>query len=180
MMPFAALHDGKKILVEKYAIGMIPGMTITKPAPFSLKKANVLLAGLSKSTGDKTVLPFVSKELKEIQGSIGGRIIQDHGFTLENLTGAFKQTDYAVVHMATHGFFGGKPGQTTLQTYDGRLTMDRLNRLISVGRFRKRSVELLSLSACQTALGDERAALGLGGIALKAGVKSACDLVVHL
>ncbi|MCP4117365.1 MAG: CHAT domain-containing protein [Desulfobacteraceae bacterium] len=173
MIPFAALHDGKQFLVEKYGIGVIPGMTLMKPAPFPLKNANVLLAGLSRTTGDKNVLPFVSRELNEIKGIIGGRIIRDRGFTLENLTGAFKQTDYAVVHMATHGFFGGKPGQTALQTYDGRLTMDRLNRLLSVGRFRKRPVELLSLSACQTALGDERAALGLGGIALKAGVRSA-------
>lgn len=173
MIPFAALHDGENYVVEKWSVGTIPGMTLMKPAPFSLENSPVLLAGLARTTGDKNVLPFVSEELKGIGEITGGRVIRDREFTLENLTDAFKQTDFAVVHMATHGFFGGRPGETYLQTYDGRLTMDRLDRLLSFGRFRKHPVELLTLSACQTALGDERAALGLGGIALKAGVKSA-------
>ena len=34
-------------------------------------------------------------------------------------------------------------------------------------------MELLTLSACQTAAGDERAALGLAGIAVRAGARSA-------
>jgi len=34
-------------------------------------------------------------------------------------------------------------------------------------------VELLTLSACETAAGDDRAALGLAGVAVKAGARSA-------
>lgn len=34
-------------------------------------------------------------------------------------------------------------------------------------------MELLTLSACQTAAGDDRAALGLAGVAVKAGARSA-------
>jgi len=74
--------------------------------------------------------------------------------------------------MATHGVFGGSAEDTFLLTYDGRLDMNRLSDLIKIGRFRDQPVELLTLSACQTALGDERAALGLAGVAVKAGVRS--------
>jgi CHAT domain-containing protein len=39
--------------------------------------------------------------------------------------------------------------------------------------YRDQPVELLTLSACQTAVGDDKAALGLGGVAVKAGARSA-------
>ena len=60
-----------------------------------------------------------------------------------------------------------------LLTYDGRLSMDELEHLIKLSRFREEPVELLTLSACDTAVGDERAALGLAGVAIKAGARSA-------
>jgi CHAT domain-containing protein len=51
--------------------------------------------------------------------------------------------------------------------------MDGLERVMKLSRFRDEPVELLTLSACRTAAGDERAALGLAGIAVKAGARSA-------
>jgi CHAT domain-containing protein len=44
---------------------------------------------------------------------------------------------------------------------------------MSLSQYRDQSVELLTLSACQTAAGDDRAALGLAGVAVKAGARSA-------
>ena len=59
-------------------------------------------------------------------------------------------------------------------TWDTRLSMDRLAALVARTRLRtERPLELLVLSACQTAAGDERAALGLAGVALQAGARSA-------
>ncbi|MCP4106883.1 MAG: CHAT domain-containing protein, partial [Desulfobacteraceae bacterium] len=69
---------------------------------------------------------------------------------------------------------------TFLLTYDGKLTINGLEKLINIGRFRDEQVNLLTLSACDTAMGDELAALGLGGIALKAGVKSAIATLWHI
>jgi CHAT domain-containing protein len=92
---------------------------------------------------------------------------------MENLKTAFSRTDYSLIHLATHGEFGGSSEETFLLTSEGRLTMDRLERFIDLGRFRDTPVELLTLSACQTALGDVRSALGLGGVAVKAGARSA-------
>jgi CHAT domain-containing protein len=58
-------------------------------------------------------------------------------------------------------------------THDGRLRMDELEALIKLSRFREEPIELIALSACETAAGDDRAALGLAGIAVKAGARSA-------
>ncbi len=82
--------------------------------------------------------------------------------------------------MATHGVFGGTPEESFLLNYDSRLTMNGLEKLISFSRFREKPVELLTLSACQTALGNERAALGLAGVAVKAGVRSAIATLWHV
>ncbi len=76
------------------------------------------------------------------------------------------------MHFATHGAFGGSSEKTFLLLYEDKLNMNQLSRLIDYGRYRNSQVELLTLSACQTAMGDERAALGLAGVAVKAGVKS--------
>ena len=81
--------------------------------------------------------------------------------------------DYSVVHIASHGQFDSDPHKSFVLTYDGRLNMDRLEQLIKFSRFRENPLELLTLSACRTAAGDERAALGLAGVAVKAGARSA-------
>ena len=45
--------------------------------------------------------------------------------------------------------------------------------MVGRGRFREEPLELLLLSACETAAGDDRAALGLAGVAIRAGARSA-------
>ena len=63
--------------------------------------------------------------------------------------------------------------KTFVLTYDSKLTLNDLEALIRPSQYRGRPVELLVLSACQTAAGDDRAALGLAGVAVKAGARSA-------
>ena len=77
-----------------------------------------------------------------------------------------------IVHIASHGEFRAESAESFLLTYDGRLTVDRLSELIGATQFREQPLELLTLSACQTAAGDERAALGLAGMAVRAGARS--------
>lgn len=95
--------------------------------------------------------------------------------------GAFKKTSmqtqlerksYSAIVFATHGQFHSDPRQSFLLTYDDRIKLDELDRILRIGQFRDSSVELLVLSACETAQGDERAALGLAGVAVKAGANS--------
>jgi CHAT domain-containing protein len=80
---------------------------------------------------------------------------------------------FSIVHIASHAQFRGNIEETFLLTFDDKLTLDRLEEMIGLFRFREEPLELLTLSACQTAAGDDRAALGLAGIAIKAGARSA-------
>jgi len=80
---------------------------------------------------------------------------------------------FPIVHLANHGNFSSEAEDTFLLTYDGKLTIENLNQLLrSKNRGDIEPVELLILSACQTALGDKRAALGLAGMAVRAGARS--------
>jgi CHAT domain-containing protein len=69
--------------------------------------------------------------------------------------------------------FTGDPDKSFLLTHDGRISMNELSNYIGRTRFRDTPLELLVLSACETAVGDDRAALGLAGVAINAGARSA-------
>ncbi len=173
LIPFAALHDGERFLSQAYGVVTVPGMTLTGADETRISDPKVLLGGLSEARDGFKPLPAVPGELRSIQSLLGGRVLLNDDYTIDNLTQAFDRTDYSVIHLATHGEFGGTSDATFLLTAEGHLTMDRLEGLIHLGRFRQRPVELLTLSACQTALGDARSALGLAGVAVKAGVQTA-------
>lgn len=174
LIPFSCLNDGKKFLIEKYAIGTVPAVRLTPSEGFDAAESDVLLSGLSDAVQEFSPLPGVKNELEDVKKIMDARnVLFNTDFTVPNLTGEFKNTPYGVLHMATHGVFGGSAKDSFLLTYDSRLDMDRLENMIGLSRFREQKVELLTLSACQTAMGNERAALGLAGVALKAGVRTA-------
>lgn len=172
-VPMAALHDGRGFLIERYALATTPGLTLTDPQPLLARKLELLLNGLSLPVQGFSALPNVVAEIESVQELFGGRVLRDRDYLLGNLEREFGAKSYSVVHIASHGQFRGDAKQTFLLTYDGKLTMDALERLIAPSRYRKQPVELLTLSACQTAAGDDRAALGLAGVAIKAGARSA-------
>jgi CHAT domain-containing protein len=172
-IPLAALHDGQHYLLEEFAIATTPGLALTDPQPLPSDKLTVLLNGLTESVQDFPPLPDVAKELDNIQQAYGGTVLKDDAFRLQAMGDAMEHQSYRIVHIASHGQFDQNPSKTFLLTYDAKLTMDMLERYLSVGKFRDEPVELLTLSACQTAAGDDRAALGLAGVAVKAGARSA-------
>jgi CHAT domain-containing protein len=69
--------------------------------------------------------------------------------------------------------FGGSANSSFIMAYDDIVDMNQLEGILKADNFKKNPLELLTLSACQTAEGDDRAPLGLSGIAIKAKVKSA-------
>lgn len=172
LIPFSAFYDGEKFLVESFATVTLPSVTIPPPSKMSSEK-DILLCGLSQGIDGDRGLPMVDEELRNIYNLFGGLKLSDSRFTVERLDNILRKKDFTIIHMATHGYFGFSTGETYLETYSGKLSMETLEELIKLGRFREKPVELLTLSACESAIGDERAALGLGGVALKAGVKSA-------
>jgi CHAT domain-containing protein len=160
-------------LIERYAMATTPSLSLTAPLPLPHTHLSVLLSGLTQSVQHFPALPNVEQELNNIHEQYGGTVLKDAGFQLDAVTSMMAKTPYRIIHIASHGQFDRDPNKTFLLTYDGKMTMNFLEQVISAGKFRDEPVELLTLSACQTAVGDDRAALGLAGVAVKAGARSA-------
>ncbi|HEY9831078.1 MAG TPA: CHAT domain-containing protein, partial [Stenomitos sp.] len=189
-IPMAALYDGKQFLVEKYSIGLIPSINLVDTRYGDVKTTEVLAMGASKFT-EQNALPAVPIELSTIVGqqNLGaenrqllpanqsattglwtGKSFLNQGFTFSNLKAQRDQTPFGVIHLATHGEFNlGAPRNSFIQLSDTKLRLDQLRQM----GWNKPPVELLVLSACRTALGNEDAEFGFGGLAVAAGVKSA-------
>jgi CHAT domain-containing protein len=97
----------------------------------------------------------------------------NQSFVFSRLEQGLKDKLLTVVHIASHAKFETRAAATFLLTFDDKLTMDQLSQVVGLFKFRDEPLELLTLSACETAAGDDRAALGLAGVAIKAGARSA-------
>jgi CHAT domain-containing protein len=172
-IPLSALHDGERHLIEKYAIAITPGLTLFDPRPIARAQVDLLLGGLSEGVQGFSPLPHVTTEIENLKTLYGGEVYENEDFLSLRVERALDSRPFTVVHLATHAKFESDARASYLLTYDGRLSMDELENLIKLSRFREEPVELLTLSACDTAVGDERAALGLAGVAIKAGARSA-------
>ncbi|MFN6487518.1 MULTISPECIES: CHAT domain-containing protein [unclassified Nostoc] len=175
-IPMSALSDGKEYLVQKYAIAISPGLQLFTPKPLAQKKLNALVGGLSQPPRNEKFapLPNVKVELELIQQSgISTTILLDENFKSTTLRKTINSQPFRVVHLATHGQFSSKAKDTFILAADKRIYVNELDSLLK-SREQKRTqpVELLVLSACETAQGDNRAALGLAGVALRAGARS--------
>ena len=172
-VPMAALHDGKQFLIEKFAVATTPGLSLTDPKPIDREKVRLLSSGLTRSVQGYPSLPFVEEEINSIRTLYQGDQLLNADFSTPRLEQELKDHPYGILHIATHGWFASDTTQSYLLTYNGKLTMNELDRLIGLFRYRKDPLELLTLSACETGIGDDRAALGLAGVAIKAGARSA-------
>jgi CHAT domain-containing protein len=176
-VPLAALFDkvNKQFLVQEFALATIPSFNLTAPHPLPRQNLQVLLNGLSEGVQEFSALPNVQKEIQDIQALFqNNQVLLNSEFTLTNVSKVLlSEKSYSIVHIASHGQFRRDPKDTFLLVYDAKLTINKLEELIKFNQLHKLPVELLTLSACQTAVGDERAALGLAGVAIKAGARSA-------
>jgi CHAT domain-containing protein len=172
-IPMAALHDGKQFIIARYAVGITPSLNLTDPRPIKRDDMKVLAVGVTEAVQGFPALPNVSAELQALHTLLGSENLVDREFLAANLEKKLKDEQFTIVHVASHGEFGNEVDQTFLLTFDDKLSLDRLNQMVGVFRFRDEPLELLTLSACDTAAGDDRAALGLAGMAIKAGARSA-------
>lgn len=129
-------------------------------------------ASLSVQVQDRLALPGVRKEIDNLARQSTSTVLLDQQFTLDSFGAELGDKPYRIVHIASHGFFGGEPEQNFIMTYDRRLDMDTLASLLLPKQFDEQPVELLTLSACQTAEGDDRSPLGISGIALRSGARA--------
>jgi CHAT domain-containing protein len=174
-IPIAALRESPdgRFLIERIPVSVTPVLTLTEPRPISPSGTRMLAAGISESVAGFPALPQVQVELAELSQIYPGRVILDEAFSHETLTSEIRQHAYGVVHIASHGEFRADTRESFLLAHDDKIAMDELAAMLAATRFRGEGVQLLTLSACQSAAGDERAALGLAGVAVNAGARSA-------
>jgi CHAT domain-containing protein len=172
-IPMSALHDGDRFLVETIALATTPGISLTSAEAISSAEPSVLANGITEPVQGFSALPNVADELQGIDQLFPTRINRDAQFQLTTVEQSMTEGRYSIVHIATHGQFDSDHRNSFLLTYDDRMTMSRLEESLSLRRYEEEPIDLLVLSACQTASGDDRAALGMAGIAIKAGARSA-------
>lgn len=172
-IPFAAIYDGNEFMIQKYALATTPGISLTFPKRLDVNLATLFAGGISHSVQGFASLPGVPVELDKLKNQHGAKILHNEEFQRTTIQAQLSSEDYSIVHIATHGHFDSNPQASYLLTYDDKLTMDLLEQSIGSRRQSDNPLDLLVLSACETAVGDNRAALGLAGVALKAGARSA-------
>jgi CHAT domain-containing protein/tetratricopeptide (TPR) repeat protein len=166
-VPMSVLYDGKQYLIEKkYAIATNLGLRLQSPKPISKSTLRVLAAGLAKPNrqfaSTFSELPEVTSQLKAIRETgVAIAELKDTNFTIRAFGEEIKNTPYNVIHMATHGQFSSQIDKTFLLANDGELKLVEFDKLLrDRAQTQRNSLDLLVMSACETAVGDNRATLG--------------------
>ncbi len=172
-LPFAALWDGQGFLVQSYSLSLVPAYNLVLAPRLHrpLEQAPVLAMGAAdfpNQTG--APLPFVPLELAMATHTQGGKFFLNQAFTPTNLQTQIRDFPYLIVHLATHGqFLPGAVQNSYIQFWDRRLDLEQLPAM-DLGQL---PADLLVLSACETALGNQQAELGFAGLAVQGRVRSA-------
>lgn len=172
-LPMSALYDGQQYLIEKYRVALSPGLQLLESNTTTYEKKSAITAGLSEARQGFVALPGVEAEIADISAELSAKVILNQGFTTTNLEQAISISQAPILHLATHGQFSSNADDTFVLTWDGRINVREFDALLrSREAGNQVPVELLVLSACQTAQGDRRAALGLAGVAVRSGARS--------
>jgi CHAT domain-containing protein len=176
-LPFAALHDGRNYLVENLSIVMVTEAVRDKLGKAPKSDWSIWGLGTTKAGPGYEALPYANVELNGITGQKGilaGKVLLDGAFTEKSLRDGLDQA-YPIIHVASHfQFTPGSMDDSFLLLGDGsHLSLAQIKTKLDFN-----SVELLTLSACETAMGDDGTSHqgveveGLGAIAQQAGAKA--------
>jgi len=153
-LPFQALHDGEKYLVERYAISYVPSLSVLEFLGKGGKKEQYkVLAFGNPDLKDKALdLPAAEKEVMEISSIYPDAQV----FKREKATkGLLKKliSQYDIIHFACHGQYVPEAPLTSCirlapeNEEDGRL---EANEIFDMNM----KADLIVTSACQTAIGQ--------------------------
>ena len=170
-VPMAALYDGDQYLIEKYAVALSPGLQLMSSRSLDQINNDAVVGGISEARNGLSALPAVKDEIADISKLVSANTLVNEEFTSEGLAKDIKKSSASIVHLATHGQFSSRLEDTFLSTWEGQLSVKELSEILSA-RGQSSAIELLVLSACDTASGDDRAVLGLAGLAVKSGARS--------
>lgn len=172
-VPVAALFDGEQYLIEKYNVVLTPGLQLLKSPSLSPQRLRTIFAGISEARDGFSALPGVQEEGERIAELVPAQVLLDRDFTSEALRNQIGSRPFPIVHLATHGEFSSSAEDTFLLAWDRRINVKELDIILgSRNRQRENPIELLILSACETARGDDRAALGIAGVAMRSGART--------
>ncbi|NES42999.1 CHAT domain-containing protein [Moorena sp. SIO2C4] len=170
-IPMAALHDGEQYLVEKYAIAVTPALQSLEPQPQKQKPLKALIAGVSESRQGYSPLPFVEVEVKKISSMIPSSILLNQDFTGKALENALNSSYFPIVHLATNGEFSSE--DTFILAWDKKITAKEFEKLLHSKKHKKSNpIELLVLSTCEIAQGNNQTPFGFAGVALRSKIRS--------
>lgn len=172
-LPMAALHDGKQYLIEKYAVALSPGLQLLPANTSNNRQTKALVAGVSQARGRFSALPAVKEEVLNISHLLPSSQLLDQQFTRKALRKGLDDPQINVLHLASHGQFSSDFSQTFFLAWDGAININELSELLQRRDIDgSQVIDLLTLSACETATGDDQATLGLAGLAVRSGARS--------
>ncbi|MGB6301184.1 MAG: CHAT domain-containing protein [Rivularia sp. (in: cyanobacteria)] len=173
-IPMSALYNGEQYLIEKYAVTLSPGLQLIQGTSLKSNNIKAVVAGISEARSGFSSLPGVKSEVKEISDKVkSASTLLNEKLTEASLATKVKNGSANVVHLATHGQFSSRLDDTFLLTWDGQINIKELSELLrNRQNTQSKNIDLLVLSACDTAAGDNRAVLGLAGLAVKSGARS--------
>ncbi|MGF1523319.1 MAG: CHAT domain-containing protein [Leptolyngbyaceae cyanobacterium] len=176
-LPFSMLYDGERYLVERYATVVVPSLKLLEPEPLS-RNISLFVGGVSESVehpisrNSLPILANVTEEINAIKNIFPNNVLLIEELTKKQLTENLKQQTFQVVHIAAHGEFSSDPERTFILLKEEALYARELDNLLRIQNTTEDSVKMLVLSACTTAAGDKRAALGLAGLTVRSGSRS--------
>ncbi|MEQ9480965.1 CHAT domain-containing protein [Coleofasciculus sp. F4-SAH-05] len=171
-LPMAALYDGEQYVLQKYQVVFSPGLQLF-PQGLSQDELSLLAAGLTEARQGFSPLPGVDAEIAQVSKQVKSKVLFNENFTFGKFKDLINNESFPIVHLATHGQFSSNPEETFLLTWSDRISIEDFDLIFQKRRLGLlKPIELLVMSACQTAAGDNRATLGLAGFALRSGAKS--------
>ncbi|MBN3906651.1 MAG: CHAT domain-containing protein [Nostoc sp. NMS1] len=182
-IPMALLYDGKHYLIERYSIAETLGSRIRQPRVLHENQMIALIAGLSKLSPSsidpnapknmENLLPS-KQEIENVEKQTKSSVaLLDKKFTLKRFKEELTQHNFPIVHITTHGQFSSDPLKTVLVAYDKLINIRDFDSLIRGKTENSQdAIELLVLSACETAKGNKQSAMGIAGMAAQAGARS--------
>lgn len=181
-IPMSLLHDGRNYLIKQYSISLTINSQLRQPKALRQEQLRALIAGLSRNnpnlkdsnaSGLTEALPETLKEVSSIKKYVSSVELLNEKFTTERFQEEIDKAIFPIVHITTHGKFSSDPQKTVLLDWNQALNIKQMNDLLKgESQNQPEGIELLVLSACETAKGDRRSALGIAGIAAQAGARS--------